>query len=151
MNRSLLVFALPFSLAALLGVASTTLTSAAPAPENADTRPATAAASRLTVPSAVSADRARLDVRRQLYELVDALVQAGEFERARTLLDEDVERYGDEFAPEWHDLAQSYRLMADCLEHPSTAVRERAESFARVSRAIGLKSLVLSDCSRMPR
>jgi len=93
-----------------------------------------------------SPEVARLDARRQLYESVDALVQASEFEKARKLLDEDQERYGDDLAPEWRDLEQSYRLMADCLERPTPKLRVRAESFVLVSQALSLRPRILAAC-----
>jgi hypothetical protein len=93
-----------------------------------------------------SPEVARLDARRQLYESVDALVQASEFEKARKLLDEDQERYGDDLAPEWHDLEQSYRLIADCLERPTPKLRVRAQSFVLVSQALSLRPRILAAC-----
>jgi hypothetical protein len=92
-------------------------------------------------------ERARLEARRQLYESVDALLQASQFEQARRLLDQDAERYGDDLAPEWRDLEQSYRLLADCGEHPSTKLRVRAEAFVQVSEAASLKSRILTACA----
>jgi hypothetical protein len=89
----------------------------------------------------------RLNVRRQLYESVDALVQAGEFQKARQLLDEDAERYGVDVAPAWRDQGESYRLIAECLEHPSAELRARAESFVTVSHAAGLEARVASACA----
>ena len=91
------------------------------------------------------------DPRRKLYESVDALIQASKLEQARKLLDEDAERYGNDLQPEWHDLEQSYRLIADCLEHPSPKLRVRAEAFVLVSQAVSLKPRVLSACSKPTR
>jgi hypothetical protein len=91
----------------------------------------------------------RLDARRELYESVDALVQASEFERARRLLDEDQARFGDEGASQWRDVEQSYRLIADCLERPTAQLRSRAQAFASVTEALGLKPQILSAC-RLP-
>jgi len=101
----------------------------------------------MTQVAATSPEVARLDARRQLYESVDALVQASEFEKARKLLDEDQERYGDDLAPEWRDLEQSYRLIADCLEHPTTKLRVRAEAFVLVSQAVSLRPRITAACS----
>ena len=81
-----------------------------------------------------------------LYETVDALIQAAEFERARRLLDEEQERHGDDVASEWHDLEQGYRLIADCLERPSPKLRARAESFLLVSEAAGLGPKLRAAC-----
>ncbi len=94
---------------------------------------------------------ARLEARRQLYETVDALVQASEFEKARRLLDEDQSRYGDDLAAEWRDMEQSYRIIADCLERPSPTLRVRAQAFSLVSQARGLKSRISSACSLASR
>jgi hypothetical protein len=119
--------------------------------------PAPAAAALKTAPTAQAAHSApspetlRLEARRQLYESVDALVQASEFEKARRLLDDDVQRYGDELAPEWQDLQQSYRLMADCLEQPSPKLRMRAEAFVMVSQAAFLKERILKACGGAKR
>jgi hypothetical protein len=99
------------------------------------------------MPAPSSPETERLDARRQLYESVDALVQASEFEKARKLLDEDQARYGDDLAPEWHDLEQSYRLIADCLEKPTPKLRVRAQSFALVSQAVALRSRILAACA----
>ena len=98
-----------------------------------------------------SPEVARLDARRQLYESVDALVQASEFEKARKLLDEDQDQYGDDLAPEWRDLEQSYRLMADCLERPTPKLRVRAQAFVLVSQALSLKPRILSACGGTKR
>jgi hypothetical protein len=134
------------------------LTVAAPASEPASTPTAVAQRPSLpttsTPPVAASAapapsspETARLDARRQLYESVEALVQASEFETARKLLDEDQQRYGDDLAPQWHDLEQSYRLIADCLERPSAKLRARAEAFLQVSEAASLKPRISAACS----
>jgi hypothetical protein len=101
----------------------------------------------MTQVAATSPEVARLDARRQLYESVDALVQASEFEKARKLLDEDQERYGDDLAPEWRDLEQSYRLIADCHEHPTPKLRVRAEAFVLVSQAVSLRPRIMAACS----
>jgi hypothetical protein len=107
-------------------------------------------ASAAPVASAVSPEAERLEARRQLYETVDALVQASEFAKARRLLDEDQARYGDDLAPPWHDLEQSYRLIADCLEHPSAKLRARARAFALVSEAASVKPRILRACGVTP-
>ena len=99
-------------------------------------------------PAPRSPELERLEARRQLYESVDALVQAGELEKSRALLDEDQARYGDDLAPEWHDLEQSYRLIADCLERPTPALRVRAEAFVVVSQAVSLRQRVLEACKK---
>jgi hypothetical protein len=101
----------------------------------------------MTQVAATSPEVARLEARRQLYESVDAFVQASEFEKARKLLDEDQERYGDDLAPEWRDLEQSYRLIADCLEHPTPKLRVRAEAFVLVSQALSLRPRIMAACS----
>jgi hypothetical protein len=140
-----------------LGVVYGRFTEAAPASPPA-TAPVAERAPALSRPAAAtdiaamtqvvsaSPEVARLDARRQLYESVDALVQASEFEKARKLLDEDQERYGDDLAPEWRDLEQSYRLIADCLEHPTPKLRVRAESFVLVSQALSLRPRILAAC-----
>ena len=107
-----------------------------------------AAAHWMAATAAVTAETERLDQRRELYASVDSLVQGGEFEQARMLLSDDTKRHGSDAAPEWRDLDESYRLVADCLEHPSITLRERAESFVSVSRAISVRSMVVSACSR---
>lgn len=158
MNRSLLVSAVALGALATLGAVYGKLTEAAPAivkptptsaalvePAAAGVNAAAVSAAR-AAPAPSSPETERLDARRQLYESVDALVQASEFEKARRLLDEDDQRYGDDLAPEWHDLEQSYRLIADCLEKPSPKLRMRAQAFALVSQAFALKPRLLSAC-----
>jgi hypothetical protein len=155
-NRSLFVGCLAVGVAVALGLGYGRFTEAAPA--SMATAHATSALGKVaalapvaspSVASVVSAspEVARLDARRQLYESVDALVQASEFEKARKLLDEDQDRYGDDLAPEWRDLEQSYRLMADCLERPTAKLRVRAEAFVLVSQALSLKPRILAACS----
>lgn len=100
--------------------------------------------------SGKSPEAERLEARRQLYESVDALLQASELEKARHLLDEDQARYGDDLAPPWHDLEQSYRLIADCLEHPDPRLRVRARAFAQVSEAASLRPRILEACGATP-
>jgi hypothetical protein len=160
-NKSLLIAGLALGVVGALGALYATRTGLAKAP------PASASAVAASLPSATAASRdsaagvgsgagpaasspeaERLDARRQLYAEVDALLQASELEKARQLLDEDVARYGDDLAPEWHDLEQSYRLIADCLEHPSAKLRVRAESFVLVSQASSLKPRILSACAK---
>jgi hypothetical protein len=156
-NRSLFVAALALGAVAVLGAVYGRLTAAAPtsAPLASDVpaRRLPAAPStfeRQTPTSLVSAspELLRLEARRQLYESVDALVQASEFDKARKLLDEDQERYGDDLAPEWRDLEQSYRLIADCLERPTPKLRVRAEAFVLVSQASALKPRIVAACKR---
>jgi hypothetical protein len=155
-NRTLLVTCLALGVVASLGVVYERLTDAAPAPTPvadahvppSSTPAASAPGEVAAVTQVVSAspEAARLDARRQLYESVDALVQASEFEKARKLLDEDQDRYGDDLAPEWRDLEQSYRLIADCLEHPSPKLQVRAEAFVLVSEALSLRPRILAAC-----
>jgi hypothetical protein len=109
--------------------------------------PLRASAAPAPIAAPTSPEVARLDARRELYESVDALVQASEFEKARKLLDEDQDRYGDDLAPEWRDLEQSYRLIADCLERPTPKLRVRAQAFALVSQASSLKPRIAAACS----
>jgi hypothetical protein len=83
-----------------------------------------------------------------LYETVDALVHAADFQRARQLLDEDQARHGQDSAPEWRDLETSYRLIADCLEQPGNdKARLRAQAFVTVTEARSLVPKVLAACS----
>lgn len=90
----------------------------------------------------------RLGARRVLYERVDELLQASDFARARQLLDEDQARYGDDPAPPWPDLAQSYRLIADCLERPGDPKpRVLAQAFVGVSEASALVSKIRAACA----
>lgn len=102
-----------------------------------------------TSPSAVarSPETARLEQRRVLYETVDSLLEASEFERARALLDEEQERHGDEVAPEWRDLAQGYRLIADCLEKPNAKHRARGEAFLLVNEAQAVTAKLRAACA----
>ncbi|RYZ05338.1 MAG: hypothetical protein EOO73_20150 [Myxococcales bacterium] len=117
---------------------------------SASARPV-ATASLLSLPASVttlhgSPEGARLASRRELYESVDALVQASEFEKARRLLDDDQARFGDDTAGPWRDFEQSYRIIADCLEHPTAQLRSRAQAFVLVSEAQVLKSRILTAC-----
>jgi hypothetical protein len=162
-NRNFLVSVVALGALAALGPVYSKLTVAAPAPAPAPETGTEAAATTLParrslpassatamaapIAAATSPEVARLDARRQLYESVDALVQASEFEKARKLLDEDQDRYGDDLAPEWRDLEQSYRLMADCLEHPTAKQRVRAEAFVLVTQALSLKPRILAACT----
>jgi len=148
-NRSLFVSCLALGIAAGLGVVYGRFTEAAPA--LMATTALASAPGKLAAPLAsasVAPEVARLDARRQLYESVDALVQASEFEKARKLLDEDQDLYGDDLAPQWRDLEQSYRLIAECLERPTPQLRVRAEAFVLVSEALSLKPRILSACAR---
>lgn len=154
-NRSLLVSTAALAAVALLGALYSKLTEAASANAAPSVVPAPPPAVASAVPTlAPSRDAAsnpeseRLEARRQLYETVDALVQASEFEKARKLLDEDQDRYGDDLAPQWRDLEQSYRLIADCLEHPTPKLRVRAEAFMLVSQALSLKPRITAACSK---
>jgi hypothetical protein len=101
------------------------------------------------VPSpAKGPEQERLGQRRILYETVDALVHAADFQRARRLLDEDQARHGQDSAPEWRDLETSYRLIADCLEQPGNGkARLRAQAFVNVTEARALVPKVLAACS----
>jgi hypothetical protein len=156
-NRSLFVGCLAVGVAVALGLGYGRFTEAAPAlmATASGASAASNVAAPLITPSAASVvsaspEVARLDARRQLYESVDALVQASEFEKARKLLDEDQDRYGDDLAPQWRDLEQSYRLMADCLERPTPKLRVRAQAFVLVSQALSLKPRILAACAGSP-
>jgi hypothetical protein len=94
---------------------------------------------------AASPETARLEERRRLYEAVDALLQASEFERVRQLLDEDQER-ADELAPD-RDRAQAYRLIADCLERPNPLHRARGQAFLLVNEATALNPKLRAACA----
>lgn len=94
-----------------------------------------------------SPETTRLEQRRLLYETVDALLQASEFERARKLLDEDQERDADELAPEASDLAQGYRLIADCLERPNAMHHTRGQAFLLVNEATTLNAKLRAACA----
>lgn len=153
MNRNLLVYAVALGAVAALGALYSTLTDAAPASSAALGTPQlpasafSAASVVVAIEPTTSPEVARLDARRQLYESVDALVQASEFEKARQLLDEDQDRYGDDLAPQWRDLEQSYRLIADCLERPTAQLRVRAQAFVLVSQASSLRRRILEACA----
>jgi hypothetical protein len=159
-NRSLLLTGLGLVALVAFGAFYGRVTEAAPASGGsvasatpvASTRiapaaPPTSVASAAVADSARSPEAERLEARRQLYESVDALVQASEFEQARKLLDEDQARFGDDLAPPWHDLEQSYRMIADCLERPTPQLRVRARAFAQVSEAVSLKQQILKACT----
>lgn len=90
---------------------------------------------------------APVDARQQLYDSVDALLKASEFEAARRLLDEEPARFDEDSAPRWRDMEQSYRLLVDCLERPSAKLRARAEAFLLVSEASRLKPRISAACS----
>ena len=160
MKRSWFIPLLALGVVATLGALYSTLTEAAPAPATSAKVVAAASASAVrppvdgaesAAPAPTNPETARLEARRQLYEAVDALIQGSELEQARKLLDEDDARYGDDLAPEWHDLEQSYRLLADCLEHPSPKLRVRAEAFVLVSQAASLKPRILAACAKPTR
>jgi hypothetical protein len=165
-NRNFLVSAVALTAVAMMGALYSKLTEAAPAAPSVSVVPSAAQlaiaqpgaaqvaaavaptlAPSVDAPPSASPETARLDARRQLYESVDALVQAAEFEKARKLLDEDQDRYGDDLAPQWRDLEQSYRLIADCLEHPTPKLRVRAEAFLLVTEAASLKPRISAACS----
>ncbi|HVY26553.1 MAG TPA: hypothetical protein VHB79_08360 [Polyangiaceae bacterium] len=165
MNRSLLLTCLGLSALVAFGAFYGRLTEAAPASARTVTSPAPATSARaagaegglataapaapstVVTASELSPEAERLEARRQLYESVDAFVQASEFEKARKLLDQDQARYGDDLAPPWHDLEQSYRMIADCLERPTPQLRVRARAFAQVSEAVSLKQRILKACA----
>lgn len=151
-KRSLLVASSVLLAVVALGAAyarfSSASAEAAPAVPPIAAAPATSVASALSAPSAArSPEQERLEQRRVLYETVDSLVHAADFERARKLLDEDQARYGEDSAPEWRDLETSYRLIADCLEQPHSAKsRMRAQAFVQVTEARVLVPKVLAAC-----
>jgi hypothetical protein len=155
-NYGFITAAVALSGAALLGAFHSKLIGTAPASQAAVAAPSTAP--RASEPSAVAdaptpmpsrnPESERLAARRLLYETVDAFVQTGEFEKARRLLDEDQEQHGEDLAPEWRDLEQSYRLIADCLERPNPRQSARAQAFAQVSQAAALKSRLLAACAK---
>ena len=76
-----------------------------------------------------------------------AAVQRREFARAEALFAAAARLRSQTPAPEWRDLEQSYRLMADCLEHPTPKLRVRAQAFVLVSQASSLKARILGACS----
>jgi hypothetical protein len=156
-NRWFIATALALSGVALMGALYSKLTVAAPAARPSFTKPhvvlASSSAAVVATPTPAPSgnpESERLEARRVLYETVDAFVQAGEFEKARRLLDDDQARHGDDLAPEWRDLEQSYRLIADCLERPNPRQRARAQAFAQVSQAVALKSRLLTACAARP-
>ncbi len=99
----------------------------------------------VTAPAPVPTPETRLEQRRMLYETVDGLLQVGEFERARRVLDDDQEHRGAESKP-WLDLAEGYRLLADCLEHSDGRFRGSAEAFLRTSEASALHAKLRAAC-----
>ena len=149
MKRSLLLGCIALGAIASLGLAYSRLTVAAPAPAFGSHRLAISSAPPAAADAAalsVSAETTRLEERRLLYETVDALVQASEFEKARKLLDEEQARTGEDAAPEWRDLEQGYRLMADCLERPTPKHRARGEAFLLVSEAHAISEKLRAAC-----
>jgi hypothetical protein len=138
-NRSLLVASSVLLVLVALGAAHGRFSSASGVPPATGSYAASRSASAVTqlrAPSAAkSPEQERLEQRRLLYETVDALVHAADFERARRLLDEDQARHGQDSAPEWRDLETSYRLIADCLEQPRTAARSGVRERDRSARA----------------
>ena len=159
MKASLLLGGIVLGAAATFGALYTKLTAAAPAATVASVAPAPAAPPLVFSASSASAtgpappavtlspETARLEQRRVLYETVDALLQASEFERARKLLDEEQQRHGDDAAQPWRDLEQGYRLIADCLEHPSSKHRARGEAFLLVNEAVALGPKLRAACA----
>jgi hypothetical protein len=154
-NRGFIATTVALGSVAVLGALYSKLTVAAPgapAPRIAPHVAPLSSAAPPPAPPTLSPSRnpesERLEARRVLYETVDALVQAGEFEKARGLLDEDEATHGDDLAPEWRDLEQSYRLIADCLERPHARQSARAQAFAQVSQAAALKPRLLAACAR---
>ena len=99
----------------------------------------------VTAPPSVPTPETRLEQRRILYESVDGLLQVGEFERARRLLDDDQQRYGGD-SKSWFELAQGYRLLADCLEHSDMRFRGTAEAFLRTHEAPALHHRLRAAC-----
>jgi hypothetical protein len=100
----------------------------------------------VTTLAAIAPEVQLLSARRELYESVDALVQASQFEEARQLLDSTPSRFPDDSSSEWRDVEQSYRLIADCLERPNARLRARANAFVQVSEARGLAPRIRSAC-----
>jgi hypothetical protein len=127
------------------------LTALTPSASPLQSSAASPTSSSSAAPSATppSPELERLQARRMLYETVDALIEAGNFARARQLLDEEQARYGDDLAPPWRDLEQGYRLIADCLERPrDPKPRVRAQALLRISEASGLGSKIRAACAR---
>jgi hypothetical protein len=152
-NRTLFVASSVLFAVVALAAAYTRFSAAADVPDASAPYPAASPAAPSTIraaraPSAAkSPEQERLEQRRVLYETVDALVHAADFERARQLLDEDQARHGQDSAPEWRDLETSYRLIADCLEQPgNTKPRLRARAFVNVTEARALVPKVLAAC-----
>jgi hypothetical protein len=161
-KRSLLLGGVALGGVASLGLAYAKLTSAAPASVELS-KVATSATPAVVVSPSIqrttpagadvvalspSIETARLEERRVLYETVDALLQASEFARARKLLDDEQARAGTDAAPEWRDLEQGYRLLADCLERPGPEPRARAEAFLFVSEAHAIADKLRAACSK---
>jgi hypothetical protein len=152
-NRTLFVASSVLIAVVALGAVYTRFSAAADVPDASPPSAASLAApSTIRVAHAPSAakspEQERLEQRRVLYETVDALVHAADFERARQLLDEDQARHGQDSAPEWRDLETSYRLIADCLQQPgNTKPRLRARAFVNVTEARALVPKVLAACS----
>lgn len=141
-------------LLAIGGLLSGAIPASSPAPAPAGTlaelsraQPAPATLAPVSASAAASLPATPLDARQQLYDSVDALLQASEFEAARRLLDEEPARFGEDSAPKWRDMEQSYRLLVDCLERPSAKLRARAEAFLLVSEARSLKARISAACS----
>jgi hypothetical protein len=147
-KQKLILTGIGFSVAlALVAVVGSRLTAAAPAAGVA--APAPSRSIEAAPPRMTSPETERLEARRVLYESVDALLQVSEYERARQLLDEDQARYGRDLAAPWRDLEQGYRLMADCLEHPSARARSRTEAFLLASEANAISAKLRQACARV--
>jgi hypothetical protein len=160
-KRSLLLGGAALGAVANLGLVYAKLTAAAPATPLSPASSAAALAVAESSPKkratpvvadaaalAPSAETTRLEERRVLYETVDALLQASDFARARKLLDDEQARAGPDVAPEWRDLEQGYRLLADCLERPGAKPRARAEAFLLVSEAHAISDKLRASCSK---
>ena len=157
MNRSLLVGCVVLSVVAGSAAVYTRFAAAlaAPAAPTAPSAQSGVAPPLRALPSAIEAgagappnpELERLEHRRRLYETVESLIDGSEFDLARQWLDEGLARYGEDAAPEWRDLEQSYRLMADCLQNPGDPQpRIRARAFLRVSEARPLIPKLSAAC-----
>jgi hypothetical protein len=78
------------------------------------------------LPHPITAEHVRLYRDVELLDSAWRALERGEFERARTLLREHASEYA---ASRYDDINDGLTILADCMERPSAAARDRAQRF----------------------
>jgi hypothetical protein len=144
MNRGLLIVGV--ALGAITGVVAVRPHQSAAAPFSAPASAMRSTLSDATGAAMLSTEARRLQELRLHYETVMALLQIGDYGRARELLASRRERHGD--APSiWRALDERYGLLADCLEQPTQPRRKRVEALLVANATVALASELRAACA----